>query len=337
VQTKSLQTYELPDDRLYYRCLDRSPLSSRAWVFQERYLAQRTIHFSAEQIFCECRYHIACETWPEGAPIKVSDPEDTLLSHARRTLEPEEWREAVSLYSRAQLTYSKDKLVALSGVAREFQSATGDEYVVGLWRTGLEQYLCWAVDTPPELQQTSTEINSELYQAPSWSWASIDQPITWILYMTPVANRFGNENLSGLISILDVKLVHVGLDLLGQLQDAKLKIKCGPLIRGSVISALLNKFDQPFDNSYQIRWSSDQIHLLRGEGAVRTDVKIEYTSIAETLYFLPILIDASGDTCLHYRRGITVCGLVVMRAGDGRPGLFKRFGAWEIIFNVESY
>jgi hypothetical protein len=155
--------------------------------------------------------------------------------------------------------------------------------------------------------------------------------------MTPVANRFGNENLSGLISILDVNLVPVGPDPLGQLQDAKLKIKCGPLIRGSVASALLNGFDQPFDNSYQIRLSNDEIHLLRGEGAVRADVKIEYTSIAETLYFLPILIDASGDTCLHYRRGITVCGLVVMRAGDGRPGLFKRFGAWEIIFNVGSY
>jgi len=48
VQIKSLQMYELPDDRLYYRCVDRSPLLRRAWVFQERYLAQRTIHFSAK-------------------------------------------------------------------------------------------------------------------------------------------------------------------------------------------------------------------------------------------------------------------------------------------------
>jgi hypothetical protein len=29
VQTKSLQTYEIPDERLYFRCLDRSLLSRR--------------------------------------------------------------------------------------------------------------------------------------------------------------------------------------------------------------------------------------------------------------------------------------------------------------------
>lgn len=46
--------------------------------------------------------------------------------------DPEEWRNIIQLYSRTRLTYSKDKLVALSGVARQFQSATGDQYVAGL-------------------------------------------------------------------------------------------------------------------------------------------------------------------------------------------------------------
>lgn len=142
VQAKSLQTYELPDDRLYYRCLERIPLLSRAWVFQERYLAQRTILSSAEQLFCECRYHVVCESWPEGASTKISHYNDITLSYIRRKLEPEEWREAVCLYSRAQLTYSKDKLVALSRGARKFQRESSDEYVARLWRTGLELYLC---------------------------------------------------------------------------------------------------------------------------------------------------------------------------------------------------
>lgn len=130
-------------------------------------------------------------------------------------------------------------------------------------------------------------------------------------------------------------MVTVGPDPLGQLQDAELKRKCRPLIRANIISALLNA-DQPFDNSCQITLDSDRIFLLRGEGAVCLDVDIEYTSIAETLYFIPIMLDASGEACQHYRKGITICGLVVMRDGDGRPGFFKRFGAWEIIFNVGS-
>ncbi|KAF8860606.1 HET-domain-containing protein, partial [Acephala macrosclerotiorum] len=178
VQTKSLQTYEIPDERLYFRCLDRSLLSRRAWVFQERYLARRTIHFSAEQIFCECRYHIACEGWPEGAPVRPADPDDIPFPSERNMGDPEEWRNIIQLYSRARLTYSKDKLVALSGVARQFQSVTGDQYVAGLWRTGLEVYLCWRVERSETLNP-APEPETSLYQAPSWSWASTNQPINW--------------------------------------------------------------------------------------------------------------------------------------------------------------
>ena len=49
------------------------------------------------------------------------------------------------------------------------------------------------------------------------------------------------------------------------------------------------------------------------------------------------MLDSFGKNALHYRKAITMCGLVVMRASDGRPGFFTRFGAWEIIFNVGSY
>jgi hypothetical protein len=114
---------------------------------------------------------------------------------------------------------------------------------------------------------------------------------------------------------------------LGQLQDAKLKIKCGPLAKTTAVSALLNDFDRPFDNGYQIRLNKDRTFLLRGEGAVCADVEVDYTSLADKLYFMPVLIDPSGDTCLHYRRGITICVLAVMKDGEGRPGTFRRFGA----------
>lgn len=54
MQAKSLKIYEISDDWLCCRCLDRGVLSSRAWVFQERYLARGTIYFNAERIFYEC-------------------------------------------------------------------------------------------------------------------------------------------------------------------------------------------------------------------------------------------------------------------------------------------
>jgi hypothetical protein len=154
--------------------------------------------------------------------------------------------------------------------------------------------------------------------------------------MTPLKNRFGNGNLCGLISFLEIQLVPVGPDPLGQLQAAHLEIDCGPLIRGNVIASLLNDFNQPFDNSYQ-DMKSGNTFLLRGEGEVHLDLEIKYESMAESLYFLPISIDTSGDGCMYYQTGVTMYGLVVIKADCDRLGIFKYFGAWEIIFNVGSY
>jgi hypothetical protein len=336
VQTKSLQTYEIPDERLYFRCLDRSPLSRRAWVFQERYLARRTVHFSAEQIFCECRSHIACEGWPEGASVGADGPDDIPFPSKSNMGDPEEWRNIIQLYSRTRLTYSKDKLVALSGVARQFQSVTGDQYVAGLWRTGLEVYLCWRVERSKTLRPLPQSETSS-YQAPSWSWASTNQPIHWYLYTMPLKNRFDNDNLCGLISFLEIQLVPVGPDPLGQLQAAHLEIDCGPLIRGNVIASLLNGSKLSFDNSHQRNLKSGKPFRMRAEGEVHSDLEIQFERVAESLYLLPISIHTSGDRDPHDQTWATMYGLVITKAGCDRLGVFKRFGAWEINFNVGSY
>lgn len=42
--------------------VNKSPLNTRAWVFQERALARRTIHFSASQMYWECGAGVHCES-----------------------------------------------------------------------------------------------------------------------------------------------------------------------------------------------------------------------------------------------------------------------------------
>lgn len=71
-------------------------------------------------------------------------------------------------YSRCKLTYSKDKLIAILGLAQLFHSNLEDEYVVGMWRRELVQQLSWSVKQPTCARKYSN------YVAPSWSWASID-------------------------------------------------------------------------------------------------------------------------------------------------------------------
>ncbi|KAK1465867.1 heterokaryon incompatibility protein [Colletotrichum melonis] len=48
---------------------NRAPLYKRSWVFQERLLPKRTLHFGKDQVFWKCRRRRACESLPDGIPV----------------------------------------------------------------------------------------------------------------------------------------------------------------------------------------------------------------------------------------------------------------------------
>jgi hypothetical protein len=48
--------------------IENTPLSNRGWVFQERMLLSRVVHFGLEQVVWECEHRRACETHPDVAP-----------------------------------------------------------------------------------------------------------------------------------------------------------------------------------------------------------------------------------------------------------------------------
>lgn len=91
----------------------------------------------------------------------------------------EAWNDILSLYVRCALTKSEDKLVALSGVAKDFASAVGDEYVAGLWRRNLVNSLLWRVDAPFG-QPPSPSTRPARYRAPTWSWAVRDSNFPYV-------------------------------------------------------------------------------------------------------------------------------------------------------------
>ncbi len=51
------QSYDCFPDELYEQLFKHSPLVLRAWCFQERLLATRTLHFGKSQLFWECRHN----------------------------------------------------------------------------------------------------------------------------------------------------------------------------------------------------------------------------------------------------------------------------------------
>jgi hypothetical protein len=139
------------------------PLHRRGWVLQERLLAPRVLHFSSQQLVWECRKLVAAEKYPKGLPPFLSRSANALFKNMDpheygayfRELGDEDrdpktfvydlWEEIVRVYSSSLLTFSDDKLVALSGIAKQLQDKLNDRYIAGLWMNFLPSQLLWQV------------------------------------------------------------------------------------------------------------------------------------------------------------------------------------------------
>ncbi|KAK3374217.1 hypothetical protein B0T24DRAFT_625950 [Lasiosphaeria ovina] len=189
----------------------RAPLNQRAWVMQERHMSPRILHFTKHQIFWECNETICSETYPKAEPVELfrraarskaflgqiaADKPDSPVPRPA-SLQPlptnpyHLWYELVGIYSRGGLTKTTDKLIALSGIAREMLPHLGgveSDYVAGLWRQDILYGLLWKTpETTGRKNQAVRPGPGEPYQAPSWSWASVNCPVTinYQLHSTP--------------------------------------------------------------------------------------------------------------------------------------------------------
>ncbi|KAF2215917.1 hypothetical protein CERZMDRAFT_35063, partial [Cercospora zeae-maydis SCOH1-5] len=155
--------------------LGESSLGSRAWVFQERILSRRNLFFCQRELHWECREAEACETYPDGEPASSECPNTLPIVDVLREVDSinqkamafEMWPSLINAYSNCQMSFSMDRLRALSGVASFCSHIIGDQYLFGLWRSTLPESLLWRV---PE---TATETGALPDVAPSWSWAHV--------------------------------------------------------------------------------------------------------------------------------------------------------------------
>lgn len=152
------------------------------------YLAPRALYFGDRQLFWECRGSKACESFPMSFDNDSATTPGTLVDVG---LNEDGWRmrrwfDIIHTYSNCQLTYSGDKLVAISGLARIFASRTRrDEYLAGLWSTDLEKQLCWLVT------DNGGGCRPSEYRGPSWSvgiTVSLTAPFSFDLSCTPFSS-----------------------------------------------------------------------------------------------------------------------------------------------------
>jgi hypothetical protein len=95
------------------------------------------------------------------------------------------FRSMVEAYSTRKLTKQSDKLPAISALAETYASHIQCDYLAGLWRRYLVYDLMWWVEDyveedPNESESgLEAEADAEISKVPSWSWASINQSITF--------------------------------------------------------------------------------------------------------------------------------------------------------------
>lgn len=80
----------------------------------------------------------------------------------------EVWSNIVKSYAAANLTFEKDKLVAISSLARELKPFIQGRYLAGHWEPDLILQLAW------DYKSGADYGTPRPYSAPSWSWASIN-------------------------------------------------------------------------------------------------------------------------------------------------------------------
>lgn len=166
--------------------LEGSRLLNRAWVFQERLLSPRVLHFHRAQLFWECRELRAFESCPNGMP-----PERFLA------------------YPYLVNTYMKDILPSAYKITLESNTAStfeDTEYHSKSWAEFVTAY--------------TAATRSANFRAPSWSWASMDGGI----FMEETVPTFDVKDIS-LAEVVDAQIITSGNQNTGEVKAGYLKLQ----------------------------------------------------------------------------------------------------------------
>ena len=233
--------WQIESDSEILDLFSTSPLSSRAWVMQERFLSTRMVSFNAEQVYWRCNHGFKSERFPKGYHNHVAPPIFcrslyTEYQHQSEFVRYEgqgsaksrmlvQFLTEVSGYSGCALTYpDSDKFAAFSGIAAEYSHLFKEEYIAGFFKSHLPWALAWQVENPKPIQM-DRKVGAPFYRSPSWSWAATDQEV-----QSSIAHSFYDSafdpKFDGPINLLEITDTHV------ELVDPENKF--GPLLHASL-------------------------------------------------------------------------------------------------------
>ncbi|KAF4337775.1 het-domain protein [Fusarium beomiforme] len=320
------------DRILFWREIHDAPLHNRAWVYQEWLMSKRTIHFARNQVFWECDHLCACEVFPDGLPdcIRYNGKKrfagmiGNATSMKKREMDvdgPETgttllplWLNLVMEYTKRKLTKSRDRLPALSGIAKWLQPHLDNpQYLAGLWNNAnLTRQLTWSLCSPKNPRPH--------YRAPSWSWAAIDGHVLWTSW-------FGVFTPG--LDIIEASTTPSGSDPTGSVSRGHLLVK-GNMARVNIIEhetwpILLREYEtQETSNratEMQNTWDNPNV-IFQG---------FDVSGLPFGQYYVLLLGTVETDINQYEdasAKEYTGCYLV-LRPVEGQTGTFERCGTVE--------
>lgn len=183
---------------------DYGRISTRAWIWQERLLSSRTVFFTPTALKFECRRHAV---WEGFGPDVRGHSWSAKLDNVTHT----SWATQVEEYTGRDITRPSDRLPAMEAVMRRIAQNKGWSPLWGMWTNALVESLCW------QSKRSDSGTGGDLlcrmnpaYYAPTWSWASVDGPISYVSAM----GMGGLERHDPMVYDLEVRSVNAGSGLI---------------------------------------------------------------------------------------------------------------------------
>jgi hypothetical protein len=201
-----------------------SKWNARCWTFQEKEMSTRRLGFGT------LRMHFVCAKyqWSEGDD--ASEDRSTLGVMEQITLFNDNlmssedlydyWGSLLCDYGHRSVTFDKDRLPAIAGLARMIGEALQDQYLAGLWKGDLQRGLVWFSEEKHDKHSRGLEthlrnIRQRNYVAPSWSWAACPS----------VSMRRNKSTLVEESTIMDANTDKISEDPYGQVSGGVLRIR----------------------------------------------------------------------------------------------------------------
>jgi hypothetical protein len=337
-----IETQYIINSDFWHDQISNAPLNKRGWVFQERFLARRVIHFGPRQIGWECQQLQALETFPRGLPptLTVGSRSKPAIYEALRELSQaaltntpaarnapfssttdlqfaEWWNNAMEDYSRCKFTFAKDKLIALTGVAKYVaMNRPADRYLAGMWQSCLAYGLAWfRIHQPGRVYSNLDYVEC---RAPSWSWASFDGEVCFPSILKGYVQYF-------------MRVVQLAEDPL--------------LVERSYLGS-----DMPHHSSIKIEGFLFPLHITWSEGMVESLSLVDHElRFSENDEPEGTQIDLEQDDWLRemadtgqlflvplYASVYSMHAMLLARAGDTEHDVYRRVGAIEIAISAKE-